>query len=355
MMTDSNSIAQAPRHRDIALDILRVIATVAVVMLHVANQHYRESFPGTQWAIRMSYDAIVRWGVPVFLMISGALFLNPVREVSLRHLYGKNLLRIVVAFFVWSYIYSFNRINAGPWDKSLSLLLAGPSHLWYLKMLVGIYIAVPLLRAITANRSTARYFVVVAAIATFVVPFVLALCKQHCNTMAVSAVKRFYDALYINVTAGYSGYFVLGHYLYTYRPSLRGRRIIYALGIVALLVIVTATPLYSHRTGKSVNWFVNYLTPTVMALSAAVFVWATARPRNLGDRFNRWIVQASRLSFGIYLVHVLLLRTALQHHIDSSSLNPLYFIPLYTLLTFVVAYVISFVLNKIPYLNRYIV
>lgn len=354
-MAKNNTTQKTPRQRDIALDILRVAATVAVVMLHVANQHFRESFPGYQWVVRMSYDAIVRWCVPVFLMISGALFLNPDRKISLKHLYGKNLLRIVVAFFVWSYIYSYSNINAGPWQKSFSLLMKGPSHLWFVKMLVGIYIAVPLLRAITVRRSIARYFIIVAAITTFVIPFVLDLCKQYYNLTTVSVVQRFYDSLYINITAGYSAYFVLGHYLYTYRPGLRLRCMFYLFGIVALIVILTATPLCSHHTGKPVNWFVNYLTPTVMALSAAVFVWVTSYPRNLGNRYNNWISKASRMCFGVYLVHVLLMRTASQYHIDTVTMNPLYFIPLYTIVIFCAAYVISFLLNKIPYLNRYIV
>lgn len=340
---------QASRPRDLALDMLRIAAIIAVVVLHVSNQHCREAFPGTNWLIRITSDALVRWCVPVFLMISGALFLDPTRRVTLRHLYGKNLLRVVVAFFVWSYFYSFARINAGPWHKSLTLLLAGPSHLWFLKAIAGLYIAVPLLRAITANRSATRYFLIVAAIATFFVPFVLTLCRQHCN---VAAVQRFIDALHLRITAGYAAYFVLGHYLYAYRP-VRWRLLIYALGVVAWLAIIGGTIAYSHRVGKPVNWFINYLTPTVLALSAAVFVLGTARPVN--QRWRSIVIQASRLSFGVYLVHQLVLRTALQHGISSAVMHPLLSIPLFTLATVIISYAISWLLSKIPYVNRYII
>ena len=345
---------QASRPRDLALDLLRIAAIVAVVVLHVSNQHCREAFPGTNWLIRITSDALVRWCVPVFLMISGALFLDPARNATLRHLYGKNLLRVVVAFFVWSYIYSFARINAGPWQKSLSLLLAGPSHLWFLKVIAGLYIAVPLLRAITANRFATRYFLVVAAVATFVVPFVLTLCRQYCNAAAVNAVQRFIDALHLRMTAGYAAYFVLGHYLYAYRPVAR-RWLIYALGVVAWLAIIGCTIACSHQQGKPVNWFINYLTPTVLVLSVAVFVLGTARTVNLRGRWRSLVVQASRLSFGVYLVHQLVLRTALQHGISSAALHPLLSIPLFTLATVIISYLISWLLSKIPYVNRYII
>lgn len=345
---------QASRPRDLALDLLRIAAIIAVVVLHVSNQHCREAFPGTNWLIRITSDAIVRWCVPVFLMISGALFLDPTRRVTLQHLYGKNLLRVVVAFFVWSYVYSFARINAGPWHKSLTLLLAGPSHLWFLKAIAGLYIAVPLLRAITANRSATRYFLVVAAIATFVVPFVLTLCRQHCNAAVVTAVQRFVDAIHLRVTAGYAAYFVLGHYLYAY-PPVRWRRLIYTLGVVAWIAIIGGTIYYSKLVGKPVNWFVNYLTPTVLVLSAAVFVWGTARPVNLQDRWRYFVVQASRLSFGVYLVHQLVLRTALQHGISTAVMHSLLSIPLFTLATVIISYAISWLLSKVPYANRFVV
>lgn len=346
--------AQSSRPRDLALDLLRIAAIIAVVVLHVSNQHCREAFPGVNWLIRITSDALVRWCVPVFLMISGALFLDPARRVTLRHLYGKNLLRVIVAFFVWSYVYSFTRINAGPWHMSLSLLLAGPSHLWFLKAIAGLYIAVPLLRAITANRATTRYFLIVAAVATFVVPFVFILCRQHCNTVAVTAVQRFIDALHLRVTAGYAAYFVLGHYLYAYRPVPR-RRLIYILGVVAWLVIIGGTIAYSKLVGKPVNWFVNYLTPTVLFLSVAVFVWGTARPVNLQGWWRSFVVQASRLSFGVYLVHQLVLCTALQHGISTAVMHPLLSIPLFTLATVMISYAISWLLSKVPYANRFVI
>ncbi len=344
---------RASRPRDLALDLLRIAAIIAVVVLHVSNQHCREAFPGTNWLIRITSDALVRWCVPVFLMISGALFLDPARRVTLRHLYGKNLLRVVVAFFVWSYVYSFARINAGPWHKSLSLLLAGPSHLWFLKAIAGLYIAVPLLRAITANRSATRYFLIVAAVVTFVVPFVLTLCRQHCNAVAVTAFQRFIDSFHLRVTAGYAAYFVLGHYLYAYRPVPR-RRLIYILGVVAWLAIIGGTIAYSKLVGKPVNWFVNYLTPTVLVLSVAVFVCGTAHPVHLQGRWRSFVVQASRLSFGVYLVHQLVLRTALQHGISSAVMHPLLSIPLFTLATVIISYAVSWLLSKIPYANRFV-
>lgn len=340
--------------RVISLDLLRVVAALAVIMLHASAQHFVDGFPSAEWNVRLVYHAAVRWCVPVFLMISGALFLDPSRRLSLRHLYGKNLLRIVVAFFVWSYVYSFDKINAGPASKSLILLLTGPSHFWYIKMLVGLYIAVPLLRAITVDKTTERYFIVIALVTAIIIPSALAIAKQHGSPVVVKMLDKFYHSLYIDIAAGYSGYFVLGHFLYAYRPTQRQRRVFYILGIAAFVAMICGTHFYSHFTGKASNLMINYLTPTVLAESIAVFVLMTSHQWHLSAGWQRLVAQASRLSFGIYLVHVLVIRYSVSHGIDSSWLPAVYFVPLYTLGIFAVSCVMIWLLSKIPLANRYL-
>lgn len=82
-------------------DYLRVFATFAVVVLHVsATNWYITDVNVMEWQAFNFYDSIVRWGVPIFVMISGSLFLG--RDVSLKKIYSKYILRMVVAFVFWS-------------------------------------------------------------------------------------------------------------------------------------------------------------------------------------------------------------------------------------------------------------
>ena len=63
--------------RILYFDFLRIFATLAVMVLHVAAQNwYGTSVPSFEWQTFNFFDSIVRWGVPIFVMISGALFLN---------------------------------------------------------------------------------------------------------------------------------------------------------------------------------------------------------------------------------------------------------------------------------------
>ena len=57
---------------------LRVIATLCVILLHVASSvlyKYNQA-PNSHWWIGNVYDSLVRFSVPMFLMITGALLLG---------------------------------------------------------------------------------------------------------------------------------------------------------------------------------------------------------------------------------------------------------------------------------------
>ena len=59
------------------LDLLRIIAIFGVVVLHVAAQNWVKEFTNVfNWNVYNVYDSLVRWTVPVFVMISGTLFLS---------------------------------------------------------------------------------------------------------------------------------------------------------------------------------------------------------------------------------------------------------------------------------------
>ena len=352
-MKAATGSATLPR-RDYALDALRIAAAVAVVWLHASSQHFVESFPTADWTVRVVANCLSRWCVPAFLMISGALFLDHSRELRLRHLYGKNLVHIVAAFFIWSYIYLFQKINAGPWNKSLSWLLLGPSHLWFLKMLAGIYIAVPVFRAVTASKRAEQYFIALAVATAFVIPFCFTLARQHADPVALQAVQRFYNSFFIHTAAGYSGYFVLGHYLHAYPPSAQWRRWCYAVGLAATAIMIAGTIGYSHCAHKAANWFINYLTPTVLAQSVAVYVLFVHWQPQPHGAWQRWMPAMARLSFGVYLVHVLFIRTAVAHGITSSWIHPALGIPLYTMCITAMSLLTAWLLSKIPYSRRFL-
>ena len=88
---------QTTQNRNIQYDLLRILAAFSVVMLHSAAQHWYDlPIDSLDWKVVNAYDACFRFGVPIFVMISGAIFLDPLRELDMRRLYRHNILRLVV-------------------------------------------------------------------------------------------------------------------------------------------------------------------------------------------------------------------------------------------------------------------
>lgn len=77
------------------------------MVIHVAADNWNAAdVRSFEWQVFNFYDSLVRFGVPVFVMISGALFLKPDKDIPVKKLYSKYIFRIVIAFVFWSFIYA---------------------------------------------------------------------------------------------------------------------------------------------------------------------------------------------------------------------------------------------------------
>ena len=82
---------EAQQPRILYFDYLRILAMFAVMLLHVASQFwYTTPTNTTEWQVCNIYDSLARFGVPIFVMISGALFLGKKRPI--KRIYQKNIL-----------------------------------------------------------------------------------------------------------------------------------------------------------------------------------------------------------------------------------------------------------------------
>lgn len=92
--------ASGPSARDPALDAVRALAIVLVVMTHAASPGFSFPIGSGNWWGAMAWGTLARASVPLFFMCSGALMLG--RDIPLRRLYGHNLVRLVAAMYVWA-------------------------------------------------------------------------------------------------------------------------------------------------------------------------------------------------------------------------------------------------------------
>lgn len=85
--------------RDYNMDLLRILASLMVIVIHVSAYNFLDTpTKSIEWLSYDMYDSIVRSAVPIFLMISGAFFLNDKIQNNLKKLYTKNIFKLVLVF-----------------------------------------------------------------------------------------------------------------------------------------------------------------------------------------------------------------------------------------------------------------
>ena len=113
---------------------------------HVCSEYfYSLDVNSYKWKIVYFYNELSNFSVPIFFMISGALFLN--RDLSFEIIVNKYIKNLFIHLFLWSIIYWLMNLNLSKFDIKQKLLqiIGGHYHLWYLFATIGIYIIVPFL------------------------------------------------------------------------------------------------------------------------------------------------------------------------------------------------------------------
>ena len=129
---------------------LRAIATIAVVLYH--SKPSVENGLVTHNLISLLFN----WCVPIFFMISGALFFDPQKHVDFKYMINKTLNVLKIIFF-WGFIYNFisiviieKNISFDIFKSSILMILKADTtygyQFWYLYSLIGIYLLIPLFK-----------------------------------------------------------------------------------------------------------------------------------------------------------------------------------------------------------------
>ncbi|MBO4211972.1 MAG: acyltransferase family protein [Oscillospiraceae bacterium] len=347
--------------RIVYLDYLRIVSIFAVVMLHVAAWNwYDTDVHSYEWQVLNGIDGVLRWGAPVFVMISGAVNLG--KDIPLKTLLFKRILRLVVAYVFWGVLYIVWRSlmfwgSFPAFKEFVKLALAGHYHTWFMGMMIGLYLSIPMLNRIVADRKTAWYFVAVCFVFEILLSEGLSLLGLRHPQLA-GILMSFVSLLQPKMFLGYSIYFVLGYLLHTAELKNAQRNWLYMLGLLGVLFTVIATALYSCSENTQQTRFYEYFTLNVLLASAGVFVlaktkWNRAPSSSKGERLLSF---AAKCSFGVYLVHPMFIES-FKKLLDfyPLSFNPILAVPAESVAVFALSFLISALLNKLPILNKWIV
>jgi len=332
-------------------DNLRVIATIAVIGIHVSSDYVPYgggTISAYEFWVGNIFCSLSRFAVPIFVMLSGALLLS--KDYGIGAFLKKRLFRLVLPFIFWSLAYISKSLifdykgglRPGFWDLARNVFVQfrdGSSiHLWYIYMIIGLYLFIPIIGKWVRNATEKEmlYFLGIW------------LAVMIIDQPIIDKIKPEIDMRYFG---GYLGYLVLGHYL---KIKTFKNQNWWAVGSLAfgLSATILGTFFVHYYTKQYVSTFYEPLSPNILLVAVGLFMLF----KNKDISFRPLVTLRdfiSRYSYGIFLVHVLVLSKLDDFNIRWDFINPLFGIPFTVFVCLFISAGIIFIVNKLPY-GKYI-
>ena len=328
------------------IELLRTIAAFAVVLIHVLGP-FRKLYgqiSESDWLAAAGINSATRWAVPVFMMLSGALLLSSKKPFNCKYYLSRRLAKVVIPFIAWTVIYAIiTGWENGGWylATTLEVLKNSPNnpawyHIWFFYDFIPLYFVIPFF-ALFLKRTDDETLKLL--LFSFTVLF----------TMKWLGVNTF---LAQNLIL-YTGYLFLGWYLFNRDNSKEVKYWIFA-GVSMLLLNFFGTWYIARETGKYSSFFMGYKTLNTAIIGGMLFVCAQTWGEKVPTSARGLISTISKYSFGIYLLHPILL-------IPIRNLDNGYYqmfgsnwiaIPAISLIIMGISLVITIFLAKVPVLNK---
>lgn len=198
-----------PQERYVLLDILRALAILMVVTVHTWSLAHIDA--DTYPVLSLVYALFYRCGVPLFVMISGALQLSaPIRPIG--DFYKKRYLHILIPFFFWSAVVYTLSCFAGKYPDIHSL---SEGLLCYIPYML-------------TNRINEAYWFIGLIIALYAITPFLQRTLQACSRNELIGIgivwlcyvilRRFYPSLYLleytSRLTYFLGFYILGYLIH---------------------------------------------------------------------------------------------------------------------------------------------
>lgn len=379
------------------IDWMRVAACLMVMVVHSTEPFYlggEGSLILTEgdayWA--SFFDTFVRACVPLFVVASS--YLQFPLHYSTGEFLRRRAQRVLVPFLCWSIVYAL--AWGEPVDNLRSLLLNfnyAAGHLWFVYMLVGIYLLMPMLSP-WAERVGKRelQFYLLLCFATTLIPFVRALAADGVAPVIYGPTGIPNRALYplwgeaswntyglFYYLSGFIGYLLLGLYLRRFVGNLSwGKTLAVALpawlvgfaicfGGFIVMVMNDAGGQFPIEgpTGLAAAWETTWINDTAGVFLMTIGWILVFRKINAGGWFYRNVLlPISKASYGMYLCHMIALaffsgwlRESLGTGVDGQLgiwTTPVQIL-LTALLTFATVALFCVAVQRIPKLGKWVV
>lgn len=326
-------------------DKLNIISCFAVILMH-HNEivHYADTSLEV-WASANIINTLCLFAVPVFFMLSGATLLDYRNRYSTKVFFKKRINRAVIPFIVWSVIWLF--ISVFVQHKTSFLNIQGfidgfintkfQSVYWFFFPLFAFYLEIPMLSLLAASKEGKKVL--------FFITIILISFEAIINPL-LKGLSIQLNSTFVNGIALPTLYGILGYILSTKDIDKLFRYIIYGSSIILL-----ATKIYLSTYYPDLNiWSLTDIATLTEA--SAIFIFFKNIKILNNQTLSKIVHQLASFSFGVYLVHILILYTEkrlISQYFDVYSFG--WRVPM-ALVTWLLSIGLVLLLKKIPVIGK---
>lgn len=312
MNSTISSSPQTPRRR-IDLDVIRVSAILLVVANHAVESIFPFVYSGGDTSLfckmpllhqvfQFCVFTIGRMGVPLFLMLTGYLFLHRNYETvrSWMVFYRRNLIGLLLVWLLWILIFNIfflvkDQTPMNWHDIVLECLLMKRvpiGHAWFMEEILFIYMIIPLLSYI-AKRVKPLWIII---------SLILFLEFINNNLIGIPVVYQ-YPTRFICIN-----YVLMGYVIYSRALSISNRLSVIMFFVLTIAIIYWQISMYKVSTPDNL-WYTNIFLFVASSLLFILFLQSTFK----SVKFIKTVQVIAVSSFGIYLVHYPVMQLMIEY------------------------------------------
>lgn len=332
--------------RENAYDLLRIISTIAVVLIHVSASWLDRAIKDISEnglciadmqapAAICIYNSVSRFAVPCFIMLSGAFLLDNEKNADYKAFYSKTFGKIGIPAIIFSLLYILYRLLlcfVGENSNIFELLRDIPAglpmyHMWYLYMMAGVYAMVPVIIRFKNSISERTFYRI-----SFV--FLIMACI---SSQTADGVRLMWD---VGRSFEYLGYFMVGYSIRKMCKNKDNRKGCIAVSGGLLFELAAAGMVYWQMENTALGESGGYqiVSPySPLIVFASLLIWKGFTLLDINKDFKG----CSDLTLYIYLIHVGVWEMVLKIFVMTkgreylTDLNGAIWIPVFAIFVFI--------------------
>ena len=335
--------------RQYYLDILRAVAIISITLNHAVNRSYANysgqmaefySIPLWSTMLKTVVTVFSKIGVPLFMMITGVLIMNKKMDSKedIKRFYRHNLLSLLITTEIWYvliywYLVFFGNNNilenrgiwgtiGGMFETMLFQNQVTFDSLWYMPVIMCIYTTIPFVilakNKLSGEKASVWLFLplIIVYLNNMVLPAVNAVLESQALRTFTSTLQM------VDLVAYFYIYIILGYFV---GKGILDKWKTWVVALIALGSFALCCGFQLYMYAQPMDHLMDYDFP-LLPICAAALLELARRKAHLLKAARKPVEGLSRISFGIYFLHIVIMTVLNSDKLDAivhqSQWNP---------------------------------